>query len=775
MLINNSLQNCFYPLKIILQNFTASFSKILTCNSAFKVIIILAAVIFPYKNTYSHTIDLNKKDISIRWGFSEEIVQHPELADNWVTIEGSPTGKRSIILSQTKGFSQNRKFSFRLKPEKVSHYTLMTKFILTGDFLKNNESPALYIASIGNNYEIYLNGNRIINEMFITSDGYSYKHKWRRGLFLPINSQHLKIGENVIIYHIAGEKHSDSHGLIIQEPYIFGNLNKILENRSELFPLILMFLYFFVGLYHIFLFTIRRSERYNLYFGLFSVGVFIYLFSRTNLIYSFIDNSLIIKRLEFSVLYMIVVFIMMFHDTFTINKIRKFTYITAVFSFVISFLTLFMPLIFMENILYIWQMLVIIPICGVLYYSFYDLHLNYKHLRNKYPEYSRRKAVTANFLTTKSGNISLAIIILAITTILDIVDARWFNFDIILTTYGFFIFVMGMALVLIRNLMQAFNEINVLNATLKCNIENLKTANTKISISEEKYRKIVEDSEDAIFTMNLFGVITAYNNSMKKLIGAANIKTIELDFRSLIFDGAGERGLQITIFDENFNECKSTKKIQLLKLPIITTNLQEPIDYNMKMEYISSNESGEILTKLSTMNTDPLLKFFAAEEQTYVINNSFLIGEEITQRITRNLSKYLSKDEIYMMKLGIREMIFNSIEHGNLDISFDEKTHLIDDNKYFEFLKTRQQIDPYKNREVSITYNINSSECKFVIEDQGSGFNYKKFTDKKDSDESLDDLLAHGRGIAMTKNAFDKISYNDKGNIVTLVKNILPK
>ena len=31
-------------------------------------------------------------------------------------------------------------------------------------------------------------------------------------------------------------------------------------------------------------------------------------------------------------------------------------------------------------------------------------------------------------------------------------------------------------------------------------------------------------------------------------------------------------------------------------------------------------------------------------------------------------------------------------------------------------------------------------------------------------------MLAHGRGIAMTINAFDEVVYNDKGNEVKLVK-----
>ena len=41
-----------------------------------------------------------------------------------------------------------------------------------------------------------------------------------------------------------------------------------------------------------------------------------------------------------------------------------------------------------------------------------------------------------------------------------------------------------------------------------------------------------------------------------------------------------------------------------------------------------------------------------------------------------------------------------------------------------------------------------------------------------DSRDANERLLGHGRGISLAKNIFDEVRYNEKGNVVLLVKKI---
>jgi hypothetical protein len=131
----------------------------------------------------------------------------------------------------------------------------------------------------------------------------------------------------------------------------------------------------------------------------------------------------------------------------------------------------------------------------------------------------------------------------------------------------------------------------------------------------------------------------------------------------------------------------------------------------------------------------------------------------------------MDKNEVNMLRIGLREIIINSIEHGNLNISFEEKTEAILNDRYFEFVNERQSHPDYRDKRVRIEYLISASKAVYKITDQGKGFNHRKFLHGM-IDDSPELMLAHGRGISMVKNIFDDVRYNLKGNQVLLVKHI---
>jgi len=57
----------------------------------------------------------------------------------------------------------------------------------------------------------------------------------------------------------------------------------------------------------------------------------------------------------------------------------------------------------------------------------------------------------------------------------------------------------------------------------------------------------------------------------------------------------------------------------------------------------------------------------------------------------------------------------------------------------------------------------------YIVTDEGSGFDHYKAVED-DSSNANAQFLAHGRGITMTKNIFDRVKYNERGNQVMLIK-----
>ena len=118
---------------------------------------------------------------------------------------------------------------------------------------------------------------------------------------------------------------------------------------------------------------------------------------------------------------------------------------------------------------------------------------------------------------------------------------------------------------------------------------------------------------------------------------------------------------------------------------------------------------------------------------------------------------------------GISEILINAVEHGNLSISYDEKTELMDANGWREEVTRRLKLPEFANKEVTVIFEKKQDTYYLQVTDQGKGFNWKAFLEFDPSRASHN----HGRGIAMANMiAFDRLVYNEQGNQVTAVMEV---
>lgn len=113
--------------------------------------------------------------------------------------------------------------------------------------------------------------------------------------------------------------------------------------------------------------------------------------------------------------------------------------------------------------------------------------------------------------------------------------------------------------------------------------------------------------------------------------------------------------------------------------------------------------------------------------------------------------------------LMISELLINAVEHGNLGITYAEKTEYLNKGMWNQIVNERLKQSTYSERYVEVNVHRNSDAMVVSIEDQGPGFDYKNYI-------TLDEKRAfdnHGRGIAMT-NAYLDVKYMGKGNKVVV-------
>ena len=140
----------------------------------------------------------------------------------------------------------------------------------------------------------------------------------------------------------------------------------------------------------------------------------------------------------------------------------------------------------------------------------------------------------------------------------------------------------------------------------------------------------------------------------------------------------------------------------------------------------------------------------------------------IVDQITLNLAHLVPESDLVNLRVGIHEMIDNAIEHGNLAISFEEKSTSIVEGTFSDLLLRRMNDDANKGKKIRIRSNLEPGTFQVEIEDEGDGFDWRSLPDPVA--EAL--LSFNGRGVLLTKIYFDEVAYNEKGNVVTLTKRI---
>ena len=114
--------------------------------------------------------------------------------------------------------------------------------------------------------------------------------------------------------------------------------------------------------------------------------------------------------------------------------------------------------------------------------------------------------------------------------------------------------------------------------------------------------------------------------------------------------------------------------------------------------------------------------------------------------------------------VGLSELFTNAVEHGNLAISFDEKTQLLEQRRWNEEVARRLAMPEYARRWVTVEVQRLAGEIRFTIRDEGAGFDWRRYLD-------IDPARAfspHGRGIALARRlCFDQLIYQGRGNEVT--------
>lgn len=119
------------------------------------------------------------------------------------------------------------------------------------------------------------------------------------------------------------------------------------------------------------------------------------------------------------------------------------------------------------------------------------------------------------------------------------------------------------------------------------------------------------------------------------------------------------------------------------------------------------------------------------------------------------------------LELGLAELITNAVEHGNLNITYAEKSEALENDKLADLVADRLSNPEIANKTVKVEFMLNEELCRWTITDQGEGFDWENVQNPL-LDEGVEKL--HGRGIFISRFQFDEMQYLGKGNSVRIMK-----
>jgi len=162
-----------------------------------------------------------------------------------------------------------------------------------------------------------------------------------------------------------------------------------------------------------------------------------------------------------------------------------------------------------------------------------------------------------------------------------------------------------------------------------------------------------------------------------------------------------------------------------------------------------------------------VLGMIVEKNYTMKFDNRFEIIPNIVDRLVLETGGILPKDKRFGVGLGLLELLTNAVEHGNLEIGYEEKSAALETDTLESLYKQRQADPLFAQRKVTVAFKMDGKSCEWLITDKGKGFDWKTVMDLFDESKLLE---AHGRGIFITKFYFDELIFNDAGNAVRAIR-----
>ena len=164
---------------------------------------------------------------------------------------------------------------------------------------------------------------------------------------------------------------------------------------------------------------------------------------------------------------------------------------------------------------------------------------------------------------------------------------------------------------------------------------------------------------------------------------------------------------------------------------------------------------------------EQLTRHIVRHEMEFSLDNRGELISAVVEELQEigQASGAFQEQQLTQVGVALEETLLNAMIHGNLEISSELRAR--DDDSYEQMIRVRQQQLPYRNRRIQVSCQFTPNEARFVVVDEGPGFNVASVPDPREPENYL---KPSGRGLLLIRSFMDEVYHNDTGNSITLIK-----
>lgn len=144
------------------------------------------------------------------------------------------------------------------------------------------------------------------------------------------------------------------------------------------------------------------------------------------------------------------------------------------------------------------------------------------------------------------------------------------------------------------------------------------------------------------------------------------------------------------------------------------------------------------------------------------------LGDQVQRKMAS--IQFANAGERIRVSEALEEALLNAMYHGNLEISERELAEARADlsgQKLERLVESRLDQPQCRGRKIFVIIHISSTEARFVIRDEGKGFNVRSLINGNPT-QSFEN--GKRRGLTLIQSLMDEVTFNDAGNELTMSK-----